>query len=261
MKYFVLVLCLFSCKNKQEKIERAVPKPLEALLTPEDVARLLDAGVTDAGFLPGDAIFQIKPLPILGPALPGDAVVVDVVGESAKTGAVPFVVGPSRVLLMPDADTYLSQVAPLLTALHDSKATVFLKHPDANIAFKITLRDEPGFVKWLEEAVPGKIRVIHRADGFELQTNIGKLPGGDPRGPTVPLRGGNMDLFMLQRGFSMLQKRFSAPDLCFVPSFGMELSQVARAMAAVYREDETALFQEICLIYPRPALSPSNGPK
>jgi len=82
---------------------------------------------------------------------------------------------------------------------------------------------------------------------------MGKLHGGDPNGPTVPVRGGQLDLATLRKGLETLQKRFvSAPDYCFLPSFGMELSQTARAMAANYLSPETAYFPGTCLVYPRP---------
>jgi hypothetical protein len=131
---------------------------------------------------------------------------------------------------------------------------VWLAHPDdADVAFRLTLRDAPAFQAWIDEPVPGKVRVIHRADGFELQTNLGKLPGADPNGPTVPVRGGKMDLTTLQRGFVRVQAKFkSAPDVCFVPSFGMELQQIARALAVNYAKPDQPFFEGLCLVYPRP---------
>jgi hypothetical protein len=245
--------CLLLACKPAVKVERAVPKPLQALLSPEEVARLTDAGSTDAGGY-SEALFKIRPLTPVGPNEPEGATQVQLQGErTSPAGNSLVVTSLKRILLRADSETYVAQVAPLLATLEDARVEVFLQHPDAAIAFRVTLRDEAAFAKWLEEPVPGKIRVIHRADGFELQTNIGKLPGGDPRGPTVPLRGGDLDLTMLQRGFVQLQSRFDgAPDVCFVPSFGMEVAQVIRAMAAVYRENSKPIFQEICLVYPRP---------
>jgi hypothetical protein len=69
----------------------------------------------------------------------------------------------------------------------------------------------------------------------------------------VPLRGGQLDLTTLQKGFEKVQAKFkSAPDVCFVPSFGMELVNVARSMAVNYVSAESAFFAETCLVYPRP---------
>jgi hypothetical protein len=156
------------------------------------------------------------------------------------------------VLLVPVGDTYLMQVAPLLAALDDAGVETWFRHPDLELAYPVKLRDEPAFRTWLEEPVPGKLRVIHRADGFELQTNMGKLRGGDPNGPTVPLRGGQMDLSTLQKGYQRLRTRFpGAPDYCLMPSFGMEVAQTVRAMAANYLSDDEALFPGTCLVYPR----------
>jgi hypothetical protein len=157
------------------------------------------------------------------------------------------------VLLVPGAEVYLAQVAEQLARLDDAGAQVYLLHPEGQVAYPITLRDEPAFQAWLDEPKPGRVRVIQRSDGFELQTNVGKLPGADPNGPTVPLRGGQPDLALLRRGLGKLKERFTVtPDLCFVPSFGTELTRVAAAMSADYQESGQPIFEELCLVYPRP---------
>lgn len=232
------LLLLAACQEqKPSPIARAQPRPLEPL----------ERVVVDAGDA-RDALYEVVPFTPVGPALPAGARLVTLSGE--KT-VVPAGTGP--VVLVPDEETYLAQIAPVLARLSDAKEEVWLKHPEAAIAFKLTLRDAPGFQAWIDEPVPGKLRVIQRADGFELQTNLGKLPGGDPNGPTVPLRGGKLDLTTLQRGFQRIQSKFkSAPDVCFVPSFGTELDKVARAMAVNYVSPESAYFSETCLVYPRP---------
>lgn len=217
---------------------RAKPQPLEPL---ERVK--VDAGDDR------DALYEVVPFSPVGPALPKDARVVKLEGE--KT-VIPAGTGP--ILFVPDEETYLAQVAPLLARIAEGKEELWLQHPSAPIAFKVTLRDAASFQAWIDEPVPGKLRVIQRADGFELQTNLGKLPGGDPNGPTVPLRGGKMDLTTLQRGFQRIQGKFkSAPDVCFVPSFGTELAKISSAMAVNYLSAESAYFPETCLVYPRPA--------
>ena len=159
----------------------------------------------------------------------------------------------ARVLLVPDGETYLAQVAPLLARLDDAGAEVWLAHPDGRYAYPLTLRDEADFQRWLDQPVPGRLRVIHRADGFELTTSIGKLPGPDSNGPSVPLRGGVQDLGRLRAGLEALRVRFDRPEeLCWLPSFGMELDSVARALAATHAADGDALFARRCLVYPRP---------
>ncbi len=239
MKWFAVILTLLGCnQHKQEPVPRAQPHPLEPL---ERV--MVDAGDER------DAYYAVVPLNPMGPPFPKGALVLSSLTEKATLEA-----DSKPVVLSPDEDTYLAQVAPMLAALDDRKQEVWLAHPDAPIAFKLKLRDVPSFQSWLDEPVPGKLRVIQRADGFELQTNMGKLPGADPNGPTVPLRGGQMDLTTLQRGFERIQAKFkSAPDVCFVPSFGTELQKIARAMAANYVSSQSAYFPELCLVYPRPA--------
>jgi hypothetical protein len=189
----------------------------------------------------------------VGPALPQGATAVHLDGEVAMVGAAPLdLMKTSGPLLLDPGETWFAQAFDLLAKASDQKRELWLKHPDAPIAFKLTLRDEPAFQVWLDEAVPGKLRIIQRADGFELQTNMGKLPGPDPKGPTVPVRGGKMDLKTFQRGLERIQSRFrSAPDYCYLPSYGMDLAQVARAMAANYVSAETAYFPETCLVFHR----------
>jgi hypothetical protein len=238
-RWWVVAALLMTCAEQKTPapIPRQAPAPLEPL-------KQVTADAGDAR----DKVYEVVPLVPVGPPLPANARLVQLAGEKS---VVPPGEGP--LVLVPDEDTYLAQISALLAGFDDAKQEVWLKHPDASIAFKLTLRDAPAFQAWLDDPKPGKLRVIHRADGFELQTNMGKLPGGDPNGPTVPLRGGQMDLTTLQRGFEKIQGRFkSAPDVCFAPSFGMELARVARAMAANYVRPDTAFFPETCLVYPRP---------
>ena len=223
---------------------RQPPKPLEPL------ERVVAATATDAGEAERDALYDVVPFTPVGPPPPAGATTLTLKGD-----VMPELPPSGAVILESSEDEDLVQVAPLLEKLDDGKREVWLKHPDANIAFRVKLRDAPSFQTWIDEPVPGKLRVIHRADGFELQTNLGKLPGADPNGPTVPVRGGQMDLTTLQRGFVRIQSKFkAAPDVCFVPSFGMTLHQIARAMAVNYVKPDSAFFAELCLIYPRPVV-------
>ncbi len=174
---------------------------------------------------------------------------------SVDGGSTPLLseLGGRAVLLVPDEDTYLAQVAPLLAALDDARTTVWLLHPSGAVAFKLLLRDEKAFDAWLDEPKPGKIRVIQRQDGLELVTGIGKLPGPDPNGPTVPVRGGRIDVATARLGLQRLRQRFpAATDVCLVPSFGTELRLVATALSAFWAEPKDSLFESICLVYPRP---------
>jgi len=81
---------------------------------------------------------------------------------------------------------------------------------------------------------------------------VGKLPGPDPNGPTVPVRGGRLDIATARQGLSRLQQRFHAEDACLVPSFGTELRAVATALTAFWVGPKEPLFTELCLVYPRP---------
>ena len=160
----------------------------------------------------------------------------------------------NRVVLEPDEDTYLAQAALLLALLEDSGAEIWLKAREPGLGFRVRLRDETEFRAWLDEAKPGKVRVIQRADGLEIQTNIGKMPGADPNGPTLPARSGRQDIPRLRTALQRLQQRFdTVRDACVVPSFGMPLGQVAELLTGFYEGPSAPIFSEICLVYPRSA--------
>ena len=244
-----------TASTSSTKSANAAAKPLAPL---ERVAPTVDGGAT------GDSMYDVAPFTPAGLALPEQAVRVELDGEHAKREGQPWspasVAKDTVVLLVPVGDTYLAQVAALLAALDDAGAKVWVKHPDAPLAFPVMLRDEPSFQAWLDEPVPGKLRIVHREDGFELQTNMGKLAGPDPNGPTVPVRGGKMDLKTLQAGLARIKGGFkNAPDYCVMPSFGMELAQTARMLAPNYFTAETPYFETTCLVYPRPR-APDAGP-
>ena len=244
MRRLLLIAVVFLCSCREKPGDAPKPKAPEPFkpLTPDAA----DAGEMDER----DAIFVVAPFTPVGPPVPEGVTRVELHGENAS--AIPAS-GP--LMLVADDDTFLVQVAPLLAKLNDAGREVWLKHPDAEFAYKLTLRDEPGFQTWLEEPVPGKLRIIQRADGFELQTNMGKLPGRDLNGPTVPVRGGKMDLPTLRKGLWRIHDRFTqSPDVCVLPSFGMPLNETARALAANYPEGYKPIFGEISLVYPRPKI-------
>jgi len=241
----LLLLAALACTDKKP----APPPPLKG--GPQRLEPLERVLPADAG--ERDAVFEVAPFTPLGPAAPANAVKVTLDGDKPLGLDLKTAAKDVPILLVPVGDTYLAQVAAALAALDDGGFEVWLAHPDAPIAWRLTLRDEPGFQRWLEQLEPGKVRVIQRADGFELSTNMGKLQGIDPNGPSVPARGGKMDLATLQKGLKKIHSRFeAAPDLCFMPSYGMELAEVARAMAADSTAADAAIFPNLCLVYPRP---------
>ena len=200
-----------------------------------------------------DDTFKVAPFTPSGPAIPEELKRIELNGDTGAQEA-----GP-RVLLVPLGDTYLAQITVLLAALDDAGSEVWLKHPDGHLAYKVELRDEKAYQDWIDEPVPGKLRIIHRADGFELQTNMGKLPGIDPNGPSVPVRGGRMDLPTLRKGFERVKQRFKdAPDVCFVPSMALSVGDIASALAVNYPTGAEGIFGHLCLVYPRPGTRPSR---
>jgi hypothetical protein len=161
-------------------------------------------------------------------------------------------IGKGDALLVPDDATYMAEIAPLLAALDDARVPMSILHPGGTVSFPVELRDEAAFDAWLDEPKAGKLRVIQRQDGLELVSGIGKLPGPDPNGPTVPVRGGRLDVATTREGLQRLQHRFHAPDACLVPSFGTELRAVGTLLTAFWSGPKEALFERVCLVYPRP---------
>lgn len=157
-----------------------------------------------------------------------------------------------EMLIAPVADTYLAQVGRLLAHLDEQGASTWLLHPGGERAFAVKLRDQKAFGQWLDEAKPGRIRIIQREDGLELQTSVGKLAGSDSRGPTLPVRGGKLDLLALRRGLEQLKWRFKNGDeVCVVPSFGTELGKIAQVFSGCFESDNRPYFQRLCWVYPR----------
>ncbi len=215
-----------------------------------------------------DAAFEVVPVHVFGDALPSNALRVELRGEEVRIDGAPIDLSGAAdevaerlrarfadrpALLVPDEDTFLLQAAPLLAGLDGAQVRTHLLHPEGKVSFRLTLSDERDFQVWLDQPRAGQVRVVHRADGFELQSNLGKLPGLDPNGPSVPLRGGQWDLARLRSGLQTLKERFDADtESCIVPSFGMELATVSRALTGYYRAPGSRLYSELCLVYPRP---------
>jgi len=254
-----LALPLACSQKPQEPLQSLAPAPLP---------RLAPGTTVDAGSAEDpEAAFRVESVPVYGEKLPERAKSLSiehgnlpVMGKpadpSTPDGAqqIRSVLAASKVLLLrTDGNDFLAEAAPLLALIDDAGSELWIKHPSAPVAFKVALRSEQAFERWLDEPKPGKIRVIQRADGFELQTNIGKMPGPDPNGPTVPVRGGQLDIARLRRGLSRLKERFGdARDSCLVPSFGTDLAQIGQALSGHYSGPGAPIFDQLCLVYPRP---------
>jgi hypothetical protein len=262
-----VLLVVVACKKDQPPQKpMPAPNPLEALVPERPAnAATVDAG-PNATEAEREALFDVAPFTVHGKTAPANARTVELAGDSMKFGDGGLTIiddasaqklvqslGGAPVLLIAPEGTYLAQVTPLLAALDDGKAEVWLKHPDTSFSYKLVLRDEPAFQAWLDDPEPGKVRIIQRADGYELTTGLGKLHGLDPNGPTVPVRGGKLDLATLQKGLDRVKERFKmAPELYFVPSYGTDLTQLARTVAANWLSDDQVVFSEQDWVYPRP---------
>lgn len=266
----LLVAVGVGCRDEKpaEPLQSLKPEPLPSLASGSG------APVGDAGAVVRDeSAPPVESAPVYGEAVPEEALRLDLAGEQVRLGQESFEAGrpaeatrlaervkDREVLLVPDADTYLVQVSELLVVLRDSAKSVWLKHPDGPVAYPVVLRDEAGFRAWLEEVAPGKLRIIQRSDGFELMTSVGKLPGPDANGPSVPVRGGRQDLATLRRALGLLKRRFkTSEDICLVPSFGTEVAQAVRALGATYTAPGESLFETLCFIFPTPRGGKDGG--
>jgi hypothetical protein len=243
--------------------QREEGAPALKALAPAPLTPLQAAVPADAG---REAVYRVKPAAVWGEAVPATAVRVQLEGTSVLVGSVDYAVdtpegragvlallGKGPALLVADADTYLAQTAPLLAALDDSGIETWLLHPSGKVAFHLLLRDAPAFDAWLHEPKPGALRVIERQDGLELVSNVGKLPGADANGPTVPRRGGQLDVALTREGLERLKSRFGDADtLCVVPSFATEVRETAALLTAAWSAADAPLFGSLCLVYPRP---------
>jgi hypothetical protein len=238
--------------------ERSAP-PLSSL-APAPLQPLASTGL-DGGADP----HRLPPAPVWGSPLPTNAVRVTFSQGDARVGGATAslrgdagvesllpAIGKGPALFVPDEATYMAEIAPLLAALDEAKVPAWILHPGGTVAFRVELRDEAAFDAWLDDPKPGKLRVIERQDGLELVSGIGKLPGPDPNGPTVPVRGGRLDISTTREGLRRLQARFKVSDACLVPSFGTELRAVGTVLSAFWSGPKEPLFDTVCLVYPRP---------
>jgi hypothetical protein len=240
---FAAVGLLLSCKGEKAPPLRSLSQvPLPTLKAA--VAR--DAGEGDR-----EEAYRVPKAEVYGAEVPEGAARVDLLGEAALRAGAVAPTGP--LLLVPGKETFLAQVAPLLSKLDDEGREVYLLHPQGQVAFRLVLRDERAFGAWLDEAKPGRPRIIQREDGLELTTSVGKVMGEDPNGPSLPLKGGALDIALLRQALSKLKQRFGTEELCVVPSFGMELSRVAEVLSGDYQAPGAPIFRELCLVYPRPS--------
>jgi hypothetical protein len=238
--------------------ERSAP-PLSTL-APAPLKPLASTGA-DGGADP----HRLSHAPVWGAPLPAGAVRVTFAAGEARAGGAAVslradggvapllaAIGKGGALLVPDDATYMAEIAPLLAALDDGRVPTSILHPGGTVSFPVELRDEAAFDAWLDEPKAGKLRIIQRQDGLELVSGIGKLPGPDPNGPTVPVRGGRLDVATTREGLQRLQQRFRVSDACLVPSFGTELRAVGTALSAFWSGPKEPLVERVCLVYPRP---------
>lgn len=261
----MVLLAAFAVAGAGCKREDEANAPSLSALKPQPLpSGVLDLEPTDAGAAHRERAYAVEAAPVFGDPLPQNAARLELRGEKATMEGAPVDaprLGGRPVLIAYDADTFLAQAADTLAALDRAGAQVFLLHPDGQVAFPVDLRDEREFQTWLDaDSAAARLRVIHRADGYELQTHLGKVTGYDPNGPSVPLRGGNWDVARFRSLMQKLQSRFDRDDtVCHVPSFGMELRDIALALTGYYSEPKERMFPTVCLVYPQASARPADA--
>lgn len=233
------VSLLAGCEQKQRGSMRAAP--------PEQLPTLSPATDASATKVPQEP--------------PNLTVLTVTNGRLALNGGPVLDLPHGQTALAADDESFIAQIASALGALDDHDTKVFFRSRGGG-SFPVTLMDEPAFRAWLDNGEPGKLRVILRSDGLELSTNMGKLRGPDPNGPSVPTREGRLDIPTMRHGLQLLKGRFTnAKDAALVPSHGTELAKVADALAGFWDEDG-AMFETVYLVYPRPGVrgaAPDGG--
>ena len=107
------------------------------------------------------------------------------------------------------------------------------------------------FSAWLDADKPlGKIRVIMRADGLEVVTDRGKVPGPDRFGPSLPSVGTRPDFEALDTVISRIKARFpDEPEAGLAASPSISVAQAARVLALL-NGPGGCRFEETFLVYP-----------
>ena len=112
-------------------------------------------------------------------------------------------------LLVAELSRPLGQVAAIL----GSGETVCLRVAAAGQARCLDVLPRPASAlgPWMDAERPlAKIRLMVRADGMEIVTARGKIPGPDRYGPSVPTKGGRHDAALLSQSLAKLAAYF--PD-------------------------------------------------
>src|SRR5262249_16066665 len=163
-------MLLLACSQKNDSPPALAPAPLPTLAP----------GGPDAGDEPArEALFEVEQVPAWGDEPPSGALAIEVDAESISVAGAKVdrhasnwskqVLGAigkhAAVMLSFDTERYLAEEAELFALLAALDREVWLRHPEAKVAFKIALFDNGRFERWLNEPKPGKVRVIQRADG------------------------------------------------------------------------------------------------
>ena len=107
------------------------------------------------------------------------------------------------------------------------------------------------FGAWLDADKPlGKVRVIMRADGLEVVTDRGKVPGPDRFGPSLPSLGTRPDFDALDTLLSRVKAHFPDETMAgLAPSPSISVAQAAHVLALLSGPGG-ARFEQTFLVFP-----------
>lgn len=107
------------------------------------------------------------------------------------------------------------------------------------------------FGAWLDAERPlAKLRIVMRADGLEVVTDRGKVPGPDRYGPSLPSIGGRPDFDGLDTAAAKLHARFPDETIAgLAPSPSITVKQAARVLALL-NGPQGERFERTFLVYP-----------
>ncbi|MDR0965348.1 MAG: hypothetical protein LBM75_02375 [Myxococcales bacterium] len=165
-------------------------------------------------------------------------------GEPARPLAIDFEAG----LLMAELSQAFDQIAQVL-AFNEA---LCLRVSGAGMArcLDVHPRSAEALGAWMDAEKPlAKIRLMVRADGMEVVTVRGKIPGPDRYGPSIPTKSGSHDFNLLASSLAKLAAFLPSENEAALLSSPRTTAQTAaRALGALGNASEEQ-FEKLVFIY------------
>lgn len=143
----------------------------------------------------------------------------------------------ARLRIHGPPDAMFALAVPALQVAARAHREVLLD--DGSSPVSVEPRQTPELQAWsnLDIDAPGlRLRVIMREDGFWLGSAVGKVLGGDPRGPTILPRASGQDFQGLSRKVKAVKANLPHVEdtVALLPALDLPLSDVVRAAVALH---------------------------